>query len=242
MIDWFLTTKYNTLLLYWIGLYPKNCKSYGLNLYTCYSILILSLPLADILSQTVMIFFILGDLNSLAASMFVLPEKYLVIVKIYKFINNRKQFQQILEEINSNEFQPNSRTQRDIAQKSLKQYKMLFIIFCGIVTGALFLAILYPLLGAIGERKFFTLAWYPYNSKISPFYEITYLYQSISISILSEINANTDLIVSFLNIFVSCQLDVLCCKLRESDEDDIIGCILHHQQILRFDVFFIDFI
>lgn len=236
MIDWLITTKYNILILEWIGLYPKRHTGYGINFYTCYSIFILSLPLADIVTQTIMIYYILDDLNSLAASMFVLPEKCLVIVKTYKFVNNAKQFQQILNETSSKNFQPKSRMQLSVAQKHLEHYEGLFIVFWGTVTSAVILAVIYPLLASTDERKFFTLAWYPYNSKISPFYEITYAYQSISIAILSEINANVDLIISFLNIFICCQFDILCCKLKHLEENEIISCILHHQQLLKFEL------
>ncbi|RZC41867.1 7tm 6 domain containing protein, partial [Asbolus verrucosus] len=88
------------------------------------------------------------------------------------------------------------------------------------------------------------LAWYPYNSKVSPFYEITYVYQIVSISFIAIANSNIDTLIAALNMYIGAQFDILCDDLRNlqdltqsaslSFNEKLTDCIQHHKKILSF--------
>ncbi|RZC41406.1 7tm 6 domain containing protein, partial [Asbolus verrucosus] len=84
-------------------------------------------------------------------------------------------------------------------------------------------------------------AWYPYNTKTSPFYEITYVYQVFGTSFIALTNVCIDTLIASLNMYTGTQFDLLCDDLRnlyDPDEEGIskklMTCIKHHKQILRF--------
>lgn len=232
---WFITVKYCLSILSLLGLYPKRCINYGFNIYTGYTCLILITVFLDIFCQTVHIFFNLDDVNTLAATIYTLPEKYIVLAKAYQLIYYRKQFQDIIQEVHTAKFQPVNKTQTVLRHKSLKMFKIFFSVYSGSVVTTIFLSALYPILDKTEKKQFFSQAWYPYNSKISPFYEITYVHQCISLYIIAGVIVGVDLFICFQNIFIGCQFDMLCNKLRRSTEQNFINCIKSYRDILRFD-------
>lgn len=217
-----------------LGLCPKKDNAYNYNVYTSISILISTIVCVDILSQTIEIFFILDDLSVLSAAINTLPEKYIAIAKAYQLTLHAKEFRHIIQEINTQKFQPVNSAQFLAANKCLKMFKLIFISFSSSVVGTIFLGILFPILDKTEEKNFFAQAWYPYDSKISPFYEITYGYQCISIYIIGGIVISVDSFICFQHIFIGCQFDLLCNKLKHTTEDNIYNCIKQHHQILRF--------
>ncbi|RZC34801.1 7tm 6 domain containing protein [Asbolus verrucosus] len=87
-------------------------------------------------------------------------------------------------------------------------------------------------------------AWYPYNTKQSPIYEITYAYQAVSTWILVSTDVNIDMFLAALMMYVGAQCNILCDNLRNLKNcytengwfdfnDNLIGCIKHHKEILR---------
>ncbi|RZC34872.1 7tm 6 domain containing protein, partial [Asbolus verrucosus] len=74
--------------------------------------------------------------------------------------------------------------------------------------------------------------WYPYNTKSSPFYEITYLHQAISLFYTVMAIYNIDMLIAALMIFIGAQCDILSDKLRNFESNSLITSIKHHQEIL----------
>jgi hypothetical protein len=103
---------------------------------------------------------------------------------------------------------------------------------------------IFPIMdGTVKDRRLPFSAWYPYNTKISPLYEITYLYQVISVWCLAIANLNMDTLIAALMMYIGCQCDILCDdmkNLRNSVESDfnrkLLDCIEHHKTILRYRV------
>ncbi|KAJ3636037.1 hypothetical protein MTP99_008883 [Tenebrio molitor] len=81
-------------------------------------------------------------------------------------------------------------------------------------------------------------AWYPFNVKSSPAYELTYLHQLISHIFIATGGCNVDMLVIALMMYVGVQCEILCDDLKNLDPRDFTGslksCIRHHKEILNF--------
>ena len=95
------------------------------------------------------------------------------------------------------------------------------------------------------------MAWYPYNAKVSPWYECTYFYQVATFGYVTPVGTNMDTLMAALMMYIGAQCDILCDKLRnlkilatESGTNVnrvIIHCVQHHRQIIQY-VFFLVFV
>ena len=95
---------------------------------------------------------------------------------------------------------------------------------------------------SVQKKKFPFPAWYPYDSTVSPWYELTYLYQALGIwyIAMSDVNINTLFFALLTYIVVQC--DLLCDNCKNvtnghfSSTQNIISCIKHHKKIVRYTV------
>ncbi|XP_063925635.1 odorant receptor Or1-like [Zophobas morio] len=90
------------------------------------------------------------------------------------------------------------------------------------------------------------ISWYPYDIKISPFYELAYIHQCLASYYLGAAIANIDMMIAALMVHIGVQCDILCDSFKKlpvlkstgKTEDDfsknIITCVQHHKQILSF--------
>ena len=100
--------------------------------------------------------------------------------------------------------------------------------------------IIYPILdGSPGEKRLPFLAWFPYDYKISPLYELTFVFEILTTNYVTLIHVNTDFIIFGLNVCAGCQFDMLSDNLRNLSNSscnatkDLVNCIIYHKQILR---------
>ncbi|RZC32582.1 7tm 6 domain containing protein [Asbolus verrucosus] len=103
---------------------------------------------------------------------------------------------------------------------------------------------LWPEDKSVKEHRLPFLAWYPFNEKKSPFYEITYIYQIVSISFIAMTTLSINTLIAALNMYIAAQFDILCDDLRNlrnvtdalSADFNVrlINCVNHHKEILRF--------
>ena len=94
--------------------------------------------------------------------------------------------------------------------------------------------------GAFKEFRLPFWAWYPYETKISPNYELTYIYQVVSIAMLAATNLNMDTLMAALMMYVAIQCDFLSDNVKhvKNNEDsqfvnEFEYHVKHHQMILR---------
>ena len=75
----------------------------------------------------------------------------------------------------------------------------------------------FPILdGTYKEFRLAIPAWFPYDFKRSPYFHITYLYQTVSVSFLTTADVILDMFVVALIIFVNAQCDILCDELKNN--------------------------
>jgi hypothetical protein len=239
--SWRLAINPNIVVLKLLGLWPKGHEGYKFNLYTLYSLSMNAFVDGDNFFQTIYIFYIYSDLQALAAIVFLLFTDWLASIKAYYFFRNMNLLKELMVELESKEFQPNNH-QRTLVQPMLKLWTFVYKAYWFSVGTTLLLLALFPIVdGSFRQYRLPFFAWYPFDTTISPFYEITYFYQMFSICFLAIVCLNVDTLIAALMVFIISQCDILCDNLKhlhsckESDYNSkLIVCVEHHQKILRY--------
>ena len=138
-------------------------------------------------------------------------------------------------------FQPRTLEQRRLVQPGLDSWKMTYTIFYVPVIATLILWAVFPIVdGSFREYRLPFSAWYPYNTKVSPFYELTYVYQIVSIWFLSITNFNMDTLIAALMMYIGTQCDILSDDVKNLGSrgelefnTKLLKCIDHHRNIIR---------
>ncbi|XP_068912914.1 odorant receptor Or1-like [Tenebrio molitor] len=245
--DWKLTIRLNIILLKVVGLWPKGDETYKCNLYTAYAIISGTLfTIGHNLLQTINLFFIYNNLEAVTATIFVSLTQLLAILKSYYLVQNMGILKQLMVTLNSEMFQPKNAKQKILIEPNLSFWKTIFRAYWGNACCTLFLWAVFPIIdNTVKEFRLPLLVWYPYNTKISPLYEITYIYQIICCYFICIINISVDTLIAALNMYIGAQCDILCDDLRNIDDysknssvdivnERWINCIMHHKEILRF--------
>lgn len=81
-------------------------------------------------------------------------------------------------------------------------------------------------------------AWYPFETSKSPYYEMVYVHQTISLILNATLTVFTDFVMAGLTTFVGVQCDFICNELMEMDQDSskygsINDIVNHHRNILK---------
>ncbi|RZC35812.1 7tm 6 domain containing protein, partial [Asbolus verrucosus] len=242
--DWTVTIRLNIFILKLVGLWPKGNESYKFNFYTLYAIISITLFVyGHNITQTLNILFVLNDLEALTGTIVISLTLSLAIIKTYCIIRNMPTLKKLMIILNSGIFQPKSIHQKNLVKSNLKEWKMFYMVFLIITWNTVLFYITFPIFDkSIKEYRLPLMAWYPYDTKISPSYEITYIYQIMGTFFVAMSNINIDTLIAALNMYVGAQCDILCDNLRnlrnEPFPDDIdeefMNCINHHKKIVKF--------
>jgi hypothetical protein len=188
--SWKLSINPNIVVLKLLGLWPKGHEGYKFNLYTLYSISMNTFVTGQNLCQTVYIFYIYSDLQALAAIIFLLFTSSLTSVKAYYFFRNMNLLKDLMVVLESKQFQP-TQHQTLLVQPMLKLWTFVYKAYWFFVGSTVLLLGVFPVVdGSFRQYRLPFVAWYPYNTTISPFYEITYIYQTFSIGFLASLCLN----------------------------------------------------
>ena len=241
--DWKETIKGNLFMLKILGLWPAGV-TYNLDLYSTYAcVSTLVLTCGHNFFQIINIYFIFPDLAAIADTIFVTLSEILAAMKTYHVLQNMQVLKKLMLDINEDYFQPRNSAQIKMIESSLNFWKKTSTIFWSMGSGAVFFWAVYPILdGSVKENRLPFLAWYPYNTTISPLYEITYVYQIISVAFIASTSLAVGTLIAALNVFIGAQCDILCDNLKYSvkgrsvnnSRKTLLCCIKHHKRILRF--------
>ncbi|KAJ3663335.1 hypothetical protein Zmor_007626 [Zophobas morio] len=236
------TIRINILMLKLMGLWPEGNNTYTSNLYTLYAfVTIVVIMGGHNLFQTINICFVYKNLEALATTIFITSTEVLVSVKIYFFAQNIRTLKELLSSLNKDIFQPKNQLQMELVLPTLNFWKMVYWGFLFIVILTVVIWGILPLLTTSVESKQLPFtAWYPYDSTISPMYELTYLYQVLGMWYIAVSNVNIGTLFYALLTYVVVQCDILSDNFKNlvngysSVNRRIISCIRHHREILRF--------
>jgi hypothetical protein len=238
--DWTETIKGNIFFFKLVGFWPEGDAGYKINFYTLYSISItIAFAFSHSFFQTFQLVRNLDDLDIVAGTAFLAISESLVVVKMFYLARNIQTFKKLLVTLNSDLFQPRSVEQILLVSPSVEVWKLMYKLLCGSITMVLIFLTLVPIVDKSYKRyRLPLIAWYPYDTKASPLYEITYLHQIISVFFLAISNINIDTLVAALSMYAGAQLDILCDNLRNLAPDDfaenLTKCVHHHREIVRF--------
>ncbi|RZC39318.1 7tm 6 domain containing protein, partial [Asbolus verrucosus] len=241
--DWKLTISLNILKLKVVGLWPAGDETYRPNLYTLWAIFCITLfTFGHNFFQAINIIFIFSDLEAVVASTFVTLPELLTLLKVYGVIRNMKLVKQLMVVLNSDIFQPKNARQINLIGPSLKFWKIIYVLYWSASLGAIFFWSTYPLMDkSFKDYRLPFLAWYPYNNKISPFYEITYIYQILGVCFIATTALSIDTLIAALNVYTGAQFDILADNIKHLYDDTstdfnekLINSVRHHREILKF--------
>jgi hypothetical protein len=237
--DWKSTIRTNLLMLRLTGLWPESDDGYKLDLYTFYAICAKLLADGNNIFQTAYIFEIYTDLQALASTFFVLCTYWLASVKVCFFVRKIKIIKSLMKELDCEDFQPRSEHQKIFLEPTLNSWRAIYAVFWTMVAPALLFLVFFPVIdGSARQYRLPFWAWYPYDTKTSPNYEISYFHQVFSIWFLAICNLNMDTLMAALMMYTVTQCDILCDNLRNIKSGDrgekIIECVEHHKKILRY--------
>ncbi|KAJ3635807.1 hypothetical protein MTP99_008683 [Tenebrio molitor] len=242
--DWKANIKMNIRTLRVLGLWPKGDETYNLDLYALHAAILLTVfQLGHIFFQVVNVYFILDNFEAIIGTIYILLVEMLGNFKIYYLIKNMRMLKQLLKILETDIFQPKTVEQKAAIDASVFFWKVIYQTLLIMCCGCNLFWALFPLLDkTTGERRLPFLAWYPYDTQISPLYEITYVYQIVSVGVITTIHVNIDALLAAINLFNGSQFDILCDNLRNLHNlavpgginDKLIYCIEHHKQTLSY--------
>ncbi|KAJ3663549.1 hypothetical protein Zmor_007802 [Zophobas morio] len=238
---WKTTIQLNLLVLKSFGFWPKDDETFKLDFYTIRTIILVTIffPVA-LFTQATNLFFVLDDLIALTGTIYMLLIEILCAFKVYYIAKNMSIVKTLMTMLNEDLFQPRNVSQVALVQPNLDFWKTIYIAFMIMALGANIFWAAFPLLDkANEENRLPSLAWYPYNTNVSPFYEITYTHQVLTYTYICFTHINIDTFIAALNTYIYSQFDILCDNLRKlhfggNVEANLVKCIKHHWLILRF--------
>ncbi|KAJ3635791.1 hypothetical protein MTP99_008670 [Tenebrio molitor] len=236
--DWTSTIKINIFMFRIVGLWPQE-HGYSLNFYTFYAILSVGIcGFAQSFFQTVKLFGNLNDLEIVTGTAFLCFSELLVVLKMFYLARNIKTFRLLLVTLNSDMFQPTSE-QIKLVLPDLKLWKLMYkLLWCSISVAIVFWSLVPIVDTSFQERQLPFLAWYPFDAKTSPFFEMTYIHQTVSICYITAVNVNLDTLIAAMSMYTGAQLDILSNNLRklrpEEFEEELTRCVEHHKEIVKF--------
>ena len=230
-----------------VGLWPKGDKIYKRDMYSVYAVIsTIVIVGGHNFFQIMNIFFVYNNLETLTGTIFITITDILASMKMCFFIQSIGLLKELMTTLNSTEFKPKNLDQIDMVRPALNSWKFMYFTFW--ITGGATVCIwaIFPLLdNSVKTKRLPFAAWYPYNVKISPLYEITYLYQMVGISYISVAAINMDMMITSLMMHVGTQCEILCDNLRNlgrftqldlecTVNQKIIECIKHHRLVIWY--------
>lgn len=240
--DWKIGIRFNMYMLRFLGLWPDNANGYKTDLYAFYSFIVINLfATGHNFFQTANVYFVYNDIETLSAIVFITTTDLLALMKIFFFVKNIKLLKKLISNSSHQIMKPKNSFQVVLIEKSLFMWKIVSLMFWIPVGITLCLWAIYPLWdGSFKNYRLPFIAWYPFNTKASPTYEITYIYQVLSIWFLAIANVNMDTLIAALMMFVGAQCDIISDDIRKmkfANASDFTRKFLmllhHHRSIIR---------
>nr|XP_015838103.1 PREDICTED: putative odorant receptor 71a isoform X3 [Tribolium castaneum] len=238
--DWKKTIKINIITLQAVGFWPKGDDSFKFNLYGLWTAISFTcIIFCHNFFQAVSIYFILNDLKAVTAVIFLNLSELLGILKSYYLIKNMPKLKQLMITLNKPLFQPKNERQIKLIEPNLKFWKQMYNLYWVMSSGALFFWATFPIFdNSIKDHRLPFIAWFPFDTTVSPFYEIAYVHQVVGIIFVAISTVGVDTLIAALSMYIGAQIDLLCDNLRHltgpNFNNELLNCIHHHKTILRF--------
>ncbi|XP_057663308.1 uncharacterized protein LOC130898217 [Diorhabda carinulata] len=169
-----------------------------------------------------------NTLETAVAAGFVLPIALMGNIRSLCFFMYRKEFLELLTTMDDEIFQPKNREQVKMTKKMLKYYNN-FKIFMYVFS-------VLPSLGCPIGRMIFGESGQKYCEAVTTSTKGMgiYLFQAISLGMISVINVVTNYFMVGFALFIGLQCDMLSHRLEHTKNVKIKESVLHHRRILRY--------
>ncbi|XP_014297324.2 odorant receptor Or1 [Microplitis demolitor] len=213
--------KVSLTLTKYIGTWPPILEPYRsiYLLYTCVSfIFILGIYLTV---QTVNLFVIWGNIELMIATAFLLMTNSIHAYKVFVILGNQKRIQVLLDKLSTTNYYHNDDKYERVFTYYAWQGLYHHIAYQSFGTVAVLCWGLTPLADAVAgnTRRLPMEAWYPYDTKKSPAFEITSGHQAVAVIIACFHNIGMDTLVTGLINAACCQLEIIKQNLKNVGSD-----------------------
>ena len=248
--NWKLSIRANVLVLRLVGLWPQEDEVYGPNLYTVYAIFSTVIVMGSHnVFQVISIFYAYDNLETLTQTIVITITDLLASVKMYLFMKKIKLLKELMITLNSDLFQHRNPEQVELVLPSLTFWKTTYSVFFAMASTSVLSWLVLPFVDqSFKQHKLPFVAWYPYDTQISPWYEITYFYQAVCVLYFGVTIVNMDMMIAALMMFVGTQCEILCHDLKTlqncpyvekgnkySFSQKFVSCVKHHRQLIRYE-------
>jgi hypothetical protein len=238
--DWKRPIRANILKLKIVGLWPPGDDSYKPTWYTLWAFFCITVfNLGPNIFQTANIVFIFDDLEAVISNIFLTLSELLSTLKAYYVVQNMTVLKQLMVSLNSDSFQPRNQRQLELVAPGLKFWKVNYVLYWTITLGAVFFLSTYPILDkSVQDYRLPFMAWYPFDTRTSPVYEITYCYQILGMACSAATALSVDTLIAALNVYIGAQVEILCDNVRHLRGDhfneELVACVQHHKEIIKY--------
>jgi hypothetical protein len=239
---WKSALSVNIWFLRLVGLWP-GAELYKLNNYTFYMIFVFLFYNSHLFFQTANVLTAYRNLQTLTTIIFSMFSKLLTCVKMLIFIRKSGILHRLMLQIESEELQPKNDQQLAMVRPLFKAWKIMYFMFCVPVLCIVVFRTIFPILdGTVKNYRLPFPAWYPYDYKKTPFYQITYLHQVICVWISGIVTVNMDMFIAALMVYICTQCIILSDNIRSltncGDGEfnrKLVDCIEHHKKIVKYE-------
>ncbi|CAG9562191.1 unnamed protein product [Danaus chrysippus] len=184
---------------------PHGMKTRRKALYYCYTFVILMFILGSfIILQVIDLYLIWGNLSLMTGTALVLFTNISHATKIINLIARRNSISFLIKDSNDDLVAETSPRGRELIKSCDRETRNQQVIF-----------LLVTFITAVGwavssDKKTLPLpAWYPFDTSISPAYELTYMSQMLTIMIIAVLNISKDSMVTTLLAQTRCRLTLV---------------------------------
>ncbi|KAL0869348.1 hypothetical protein ABMA27_007602 [Loxostege sticticalis] len=202
--------------------------------------------------QTIHIVQIWGDLAAVSQPSYLLFTQACLCMKITVFHVNVDKLRELLKQMASDTFMPQSIVHEKILKAQAARIKKYLLAFMIGSQGVCSMWYLHPLFEGTGVRKFPFDMWMPVSPEDSPQYEIGYAFQLLTICMSAYMYFGVDSVALSLVIFACAQIEIIKDKLlsiapvqyglkekerkimNEKNHKILVECIVQHQAVVTF--------
>ncbi|CAG9562190.1 unnamed protein product [Danaus chrysippus] len=184
---------------------PDGMKTRRKALYYCYTFVILMFLLGTLLVlQVIDLYLIWGNLSLMTGTALVLFTNISQVTKIINLIARRNNIDFLIKDSNDDLVAETSSRGGELIKRcdhETRNQQVIFLLMTFVTTIGW---------ATITDKNGLPLpAWYPYDTSISPAYELTYMHQTLSIMIVAVLNISKDSLVTTLLAQTRCRLTLV---------------------------------
>lgn len=217
-------------LIYWPPSYDRKIFNIA---YKVYSFLMVTffMVLFNIM-EYVNLVMVSGDLDKMLAVSYLLVTNSTQLLQLVLYFYYSKDIQAMIDEMNDDVFQPKTEEDMVIIKKHIDGYTSVSKFYMGVTVGACILFGTFPIIdGKINQHELPFDYFYPYDTKQSPAYEMTFLYQTISMLYHGVTHVAQDSLYTGSMDFIGTQMDILANNLSKLENVNIMGIKITSPQV-----------